>query len=223
MVLWRVFHPKIKWKIRLVTDFSPLIKCIERPVHLFQAQRAYYSSNQLQRNASLSLMQSTGTSKYPSTRNNHSSPLSYSPQVAIDTYPCQWACHHRQTTGVEYLILSSRDSPGQRRPWTTFSSTPRTTPPCTNASTWYSQRFQEISLTISVSKLQIGDTINFAGHTTSKKGIHSDSNMLKAIREFKRPSNKMELRQMKSTKSLHIVRPPPDEEASHFPTSSQAI
>ena len=43
-------------------------------------------------------------------------------------------------------------------------------------------------------KLQIGDTISFAGHTISKDGIYPDKNMLKAIGEFKRPSNKTELR-----------------------------
>ena len=43
-------------------------------------------------------------------------------------------------------------------------------------------RCQDINLTTSKSKLQIGDTINFAGHTISKEGIYPDKNMLKAIR-----------------------------------------
>ena len=55
-------------------------------------------------------------------------------------------------------------------------------------------RCQNINLTISKAKLQIGDAINFAGHTISKHGIYPDKSMLKAIKEFKRPTNKIELR-----------------------------
>ena len=54
--------------------------------------------------------------------------------------------------------------------------------------------YQNIKLTISKTKLQIGDTISFAGHTISKDCIFPDKNMLKAIKEFKRRSNKTELR-----------------------------
>ena len=45
-------------------------------------------------------------------------------------------------------------------------------------------RCQDINLTISKAKLQIGDTINFAGHAISRHGIFPDKNMLKAIKEF---------------------------------------
>ena len=40
---------------------------------------------------------------------------------------------------------------------------------------------QNINLTISKSKLQIGDSFTFAGHIVSKGGIYPDSNMLTAI------------------------------------------
>ena len=36
-------------------------------------------------------------------------------------------------------------------------------------------RCQDINLTISKAKLQIGDTISFAGHTISKDGIYPDN------------------------------------------------
>ena len=47
-------------------------------------------------------------------------------------------------------------------------------------------RCQNINLTISKSKLQVGDTISFAGHMIRKEESTLTA-MLKTIREFKRP------------------------------------
>ena len=85
-------------------------------------------------------------------------------------------------------------------------------------------RCQEINLTISKSKLQIGDTINFAGHTISKDGIFPNTNMLKAITEFKQNGTKGIPGPRKPARKLHPRPHPlhyaPQEDDKHKNTPS---
>ena len=56
------------------------------------------------------------------------------------------------------------------------------------------QRCEENNITISRKKLELGNSMNFAGHVISDGGIRPDDEKFVALRNFQQPTNMKELR-----------------------------
>ena len=56
------------------------------------------------------------------------------------------------------------------------------------------KRCEENNITISRKKLELGDSIHFAGYIISDSGIRPDDDKFAALRNFQQPNNAKELR-----------------------------
>jgi hypothetical protein len=188
------FVPKPNGKVRLVTDFTQLNKFVKRPVHPFPSTKDILQSIPADAKFFATLDAVHGyhqvaldeISSYMTTFLLPSGRYRYLRiPMGLSASSDEWCRISDQVIeGLPYAKKIVDDILVYAADLDTLHIRIRT----------ILRRCKLINMTVSRSKFQIGNRVKFAGHIISADGISPDPDMLKAIKEFKRPANKTELR-----------------------------
>ena len=188
------FVPKANGDVRLVTDFSPLNKYIERPTHPFPSTKDILQSIPSEAKVFASLDAVNGYFQIPIDEES-----SYLTTFLLPSGRYRYLCLPMGMSSSSDDWCRISDTVIEGYPWAK-KIVDDILVHAPDYQTLHSRlrlilnRCQAINMTISKKKLQIGESIKFAGHIIEQNGIKPDPDLIKAISDFKRPNNITELR-----------------------------